>query len=457
MKYKISYYLIGFMLAMNTHANVTLPSMFSDRMVLQREADVLIWGWAGPFEKIEVTTSWDNNVYRDTADNHANWSVKIQTPKAGGPYEIKIRGYNEILLSDVLVGEVWLCSGQSNMEWTPSAGMEGADEAIAKADHPMIRFFQTPKKTADAPQLEASGAWKTCTPETMKYFSAIGYSFGKDLNENLEGVPIGLISASWGGSPAEVWIPGAAIENDDRLKEGAGFIGEMDWSPSKPGKAYNAMISPLTSYKIAGVIWYQGESNAANPDYYQSMFETLITTWREKWGYAFPFYFVQIAPYPYGGSDAGVKVRDAQRRVNLPHTGMVVISDIGDTTDIHPKKKMEVGERLARQALKKHYGVLDEIVEGPVFEQLTIKKEKAILSFSNAAGLYLTNDEKLFEVAAEDQVFYPASQSLKGGEVIVSSPQVKNPVYVRFAWGDTMLSNLFNEADLPASSFSTNQ
>jgi sialate O-acetylesterase len=442
--------------SLNTLANVSLPAIFSDHIVLQQNQEVILWGWAKPNEEVKVTASWNNYEVKVIADNQANWSLKFKTPMAGGPYQIKIKGYNEIVLNDVLIGEVWLCSGQSNMEWTPRAGIEGGEDAIKNANFPEIRLFTVDVRSAINPQGDLGGKWLVCSPETMIDFSAIGYFFGKKINQELN-VPVGIINASWGGTPAEVLIPAEIINQDPILATTAQKLGERKWCPVKPGRAYNAMIAPLIPFRIAGVLWYQGETNTDNPLPYKELFSTLIQTWRSLWGYEFPFYYFQIAPYKYGTPKVGAIVRDAQRRVlTVPKTGMVVISDIGNTEDIHPRNKKDAGIRLANLVLNKTYGKSGIAIYGPLYKEYKIEKNKIRIYFDyadglNAKGGKLTN----FEIAGEDRKFYSADAEIQGGTVVISSPKVKAPVAVRFAWDNTATPNLFNSAGLPASCFRT--
>ena len=446
-----------FLLFVNfSFANVTLPSILSSGMVLQQNSTVKIWGWGDPLEEIQITASWDGKVIKTVTDSYAQWQVIIDTPVAGGPFEIKIQGYNEIILSDILIGEVWVCSGQSNMAWTASSGIDGAEAAIQEANFSNIRLFNIVKKSADSPQNDVTGNWQVCEPETMKNFSAVGYFFAKRIHENLH-IPIGIINASWGGTPAETWIPQEKFQNNDSISNAAKILKPQPWSPEKPSKVFNAMIAPLVHLSIAGVIWYQGEANTANPSYYEMVFKSLILSWREIWNKDLPFYYVQIAPYQYGTPYIGVQVRDVQRRVlSLPYTGMVVTSDIGNIEDIHPKNKLDVGQRLANLALQKHYKVSKALVESPLFDRIDVKGNKVTVFFENSEGLYFKEDAKdLFEIAGNDGVFYPAKAKIKGVTVLTSSKMVRNPKFVRFAWTNTSISNLFNGANLPASSFTT--
>jgi len=441
-------------------ANVVLPSFFSDNMVLQRNAPVKLWGWSHPNEEITVTTGWDNKEYKIKGSNQATWSLNVQTPGAGGPYTIKFKGYNEVTLNNVMLGEVWLCSGQSNMEWTPNAGITGGEAEIAKANYPDIRFFTVPKLTAKFPQQNLPGNWQACSPETMKHFSAIGYFFAQRLQQDLKGVAIGVINSSWGGTPAEIWFPEEAIAADPILSQAAAKLKPAEWGPHEPGRAWNAMVNPLAGYRIAGALWYQGESNVGS-EVYNKTLAGLITSWRKAWSYDFPFYYVQIAPYNYDGypdADWGVKVRDAQRRVlnEVPNTAMAVISDVGNLTDIHPRDKKPVGIRLANIALNKIYGTNKAVAESPLYKDFTVKGNKLTVHFNNAQGLHFAGKTStLFEIAGADGKFYPASAKLEKDAVVVSSAQVSRPVKVRYGWKNAAVSDLFNSANLPASSFTS--
>jgi sialate O-acetylesterase len=456
MKNSIIALVLLFILSNSAFANVTLPNIFSDNMVLQRNTEVLFWGFANPQEEIIIKPSWNNQEYKVKASNQAKWEIAIPTPKEGGPYTISIKGYNEVVLKNILIGEVWICSGQSNMEMNASWGIENGDEAVKNADNPNIRLFLVPKLTATTPQNNISGTWTECTPETMKYFSAVGYFFGKRLQEELKNVPIGLISSNWGGTPAEIWMPEEVIQNAPVLLASAKTRKEETYGPNQPGRAFNAMIAPITQFKIAGVLWYQGESNVGSTVYDKTL-SALIMSWRKLWKYDFPFYLVQIAPYKYGEDHfSGSIIRDAQRKVlqEVPNTGIVVTSDISPIDDIHPKDKKSVGIRLANLALANTYKANTVLVNGPLYKGITIDKNKVIVAFDYADGLYFRDKKAIqFELAGSDGVFYTADASIKNSQVILTSKKVKNPVKVRFAWKNTDQSSLFNKANLPASSF----
>lgn len=439
-------------------ANVSLPAIFGSHMVLQQNAEVPLWGWARATEEVTITTSWDGKTIHTKGDPNAEWKVMLTTPSAGGPYSITIKGYNTIVLEDILIGEVWLCSGQSNMEMSANWGIDNKEEAIKNAHYPNIRFFNVAQRTADAPQINLDGEWQVCTPETMQHTSAVAYFFGRELAENLD-VPIGLVHSSWGGSPAEAWMNAKAIEADEALAAEATKIQEMEWAPREPGKAYNAMLAPIIPFRIAGALWYQGETNTYSPAMYAQLLPALIINWRSEWGYDFPFYYVQIAPYKYGRPLEGAVLRDAQRRSMVtPHTGMVVTSDIGNIDDIHPANKLDVGLRLANWALNKTYGKEDRPVSGPLFKHMEKEGKRIRIHFDYAENGLVAKDKLThFEIAGADQKYIPAKAKIEGNTVVVWAQQVKEPVAVRFAFTNTSEPNLFNKEGLPASTFRTDE
>jgi len=440
-------------------ANVVMPSIFGDHMVLQQNDDVKIWGWANPNEEVVIQPSWSNDEYKVKTSNQAYWEVKLNTPKAGGPYSIKIIGSNEIILKDILIGEVWLCSGQSNMEMSASWGINDSELEIEKANNLNIRFFNVSKASSQTPQNNLNGNWEVCSSETMKNSSALSYFFAERIQEEIVDVPIGLINSAWGGTPAEIWMPEDVIKRDSILSQAANKLTPVAWGPTEPARAFNAMIHPLIGFDIAGVLWYQGESNVGS-NVYDKTLATLIQSWRNLWKKELPFYYVQISPYSYGENHfGGVEIRNAQRSVlnEISKLGMVVTSDISTTDDIHPKDKKSVGIRLANLALVNHYKKYEAIVNGPLYKNYTINKGEVTIEFDYADGLYFKDKAKyLFEISGEDGVFYPAKSTIKGQKLLVKSNQIKKPINVRFAWSNTAQSNLFNKANLPASSFKTN-
>lgn len=461
MKFLLSCLLCG--LPFFTFGKIMLPAIIADHMVLQQTQTVKIWGWTtNTSEQIQIQASWNQDTVKTRAAR-GYWEVELETPSYGGPYEIQILAHENITIKDVLIGEVWLASGQSNMEMPVDSvrrgfpGMVDYQAEIKAADYPEIRLFLVQKKKAYTPQDDLIGQWTTCTPTTVRNFSAVAYVFAEQIHKKLQ-VPVGMIASSWGGTNAETWIRKEYLESDAELSKSAlERPANRNW-PLLLGEAYNGMIYPLLKYSIKGALWYQGESNRPNAHQYAKVMEALIKNWREEWGNEFPFYFTQIAPYYYPNGVAGSYVREAQlKTLSVPKTGMVVTNDLGNITNIHPRRKREVGERLALWALANDYGQTNLVYSGPLFRSMEVKGSDATIHFDYAEsglvrrGIQLTG----FEIAGGDQVFYPAEARIKGQKVVVNSAQVAKPVAVRFAFGDKMVHNLYNAAGLPASPFRT--
>lgn len=445
------------LISLLSFANINLPNIFSNNMVLQQSSTVTFWGNAEPKESVEITPSWDTISYKTKADNAAKWKLEIRTPKAGGPYSITIKGYNQIEYTNVLIGEVWICSGQSNMDWKPSAGIDNATKEIATANYQNIRLFKVQHASTMYPQQNVNGSWSVCTPESMQDFSAIAYFFAETLQKHKD-VPVGVINSSWGGSAIETWMPEATILNDSILALSAQKITKSEWSPNSPGSIYNAMIAPIVGYKVKGVLWYQGETNTANPDTYSQMLTTMITAWRDAWDEDLPFIFAQIAPFDYGDNTVGAEVQNQQRLVlRLFETAMIPTSDlVTDVKNIHPSHKRPVGERFAYAALVLAYGSNDYEYSGPLYRSRKMEKHKAWVYFDYADGLAFKNgDSSSFELAGRDRIFYPATAEIINGAVVVTCNQVKEPYYVRYAWSNTAQPKLVNKYNLPASVFSS--
>ena len=439
-------------------ANIRLPAVLSNDMVLQRQSEVKLWGWASPGERVTITYSWSGKTDTTYGTRDANWEIVTRTPAAGGPYTITLKGYNEIVLANILIGEVWICSGQSNMEWSSVNGVEGLPQELPASANSEIRFFHVTKTTSRYPQDDCSAAWRSCDSISLKTFSAVGYYFGKKLWDSLH-VPIGLINASWGGTPAEPWTPASIIEESGVLKRAADSLMKTNWWPVAPGAAYNAMITPLTKYALAGAIWYQGESNAILYPTYRLLFTSLIEGWRRAWNKAFPFYYVQIAPYKYGDNNIAALLREQQTAaMSLPNTGMIVITDlVEDTNNIHPRNKKDVGSRLANWALAETYHYNGIVYKSPVFKNMIVKNGAVEIRFDNAPnGFVLKGDRaKEWYIAGEDRQFLPAEIKLEKDRIIVYNSRVKNPVAVRFAFSNTAIGNVFNKEGLPVCPFRT--
>jgi sialate O-acetylesterase len=427
-------------------------------MVLQQQSAVKLWGWCNPAEKITITTSWNNKTDTLKGTRDANFQVTVQTPAAGGPYTITFKGSNTIVLENVLIGEVWVCSGQSNMEFGYRQKLKDVVDELPTCYNNNIRFFYIPKTTAKYPQDNCDAKWTVCDSNSLKSFSAVGYFFGKKLNKDLN-VPIGLINSNWGGTPAEVWTPDSLVNNDPELKAADEKQKPSVGWPYLPGVTYNAMIAPITNYAIAGTIWYQGESNTETAATYGKLFTTMIDAWRKAWNKEFPFYYVQIAPYKYAGKNIGALLREQQAKsMTHPKTGMVVITDlVNDTNNIHPTDKHDVGARLANWALSETYNKEGIVYKSPMFKSMEVKKDKAYLTFDNAPNGLMIKGKTVAElyVAGSDQQFYPAEAKIEKDKLVVWSKQVKEPVAVRFGFSNTAIGNLFSKEGLPVCPFRT--
>ncbi|MFG0263914.1 MAG: sialate O-acetylesterase [Rhodopirellula sp. JB055] len=454
-----------------------LSGMFGDRMVFQRETNAPIWGAAEPNASVTLTPSWSNETVQAIANSDGKWQARLKTPRAGGPFQIRIASGDEtVQLTDVLVGEVWICSGQSNMQWKMRGfGVDHFKEDVVKAKHPQIRFCDVPQILSLEGQDDVQAKWSTCSPQTVLNFSAVGYFFGSRLHQELD-VPIGLISTNWGGTPAEAWVSPEVLKRDfpefkamfainEKVANEVGITFRRGQkmpaglNNRNPSVLYNSMIRPLIPFSFRGVIWYQGESNVKQPEQYQTLFPAMIRDWRSRWGAGdFPFYFVQIAPFAYKREPISAAfLREAQTMaLSEPNTGMVVMMDIGDPTNIHPKNKKPVGERLAGLALSREYGRQDIVDSGPLFQSHEVEGESIRLHFQHVGGGLTTSDGKSpshFSIAGADQKFVAADAEIDGDTIVVHSDAVTEPVAVRYAWGSGDTPNLSNQNGLPASSF----
>jgi sialate O-acetylesterase len=445
-------------LVLSLRANIRLPNILGSNMVLQQQSSTKLWGWASPDEKIKIITSWNNKTIETSADGNAHWKIDIQTPHAGGPYTITLQGENKIILNNILIGEVWVCSGQSNMERNYYTGISSIKEEYELLNKLNIRLFNMPKTTSKTPQDDCTGNWTTCDTSALKAFSAVAYYFGKNLNKTLN-VPIGLIASSWGGTPAEVWTPENLIENNATLKEASKKNTPTVWWPVNAGYTYNAMIYPIMNYNIAGTIWYQGESNREAPLSYTELMNTMITSWRKAWNKDFPFYYVQIAPYKYDKYNVAALIREAQTKsLSTEKTGMAVISDlVSDTLDIHPTNKKDVGIRLANIALAETYGLKKEGYKSPMLKSFKVNGSEVVVDFDYAeTGLIIKGKmPKEIFIAGTDKIFYPAMVKIKGSAMIVSSKKVKIPVAVRYQFSNAGIGNIFTRTGLPVAPFRT--
>ncbi len=438
-------------------SNIRLPDVINNNMVLQQQSEVKLWGWGEPNEKVTITTSWDNKSYAPViVDGNAEWKLKIKTPVAGGPYQINFSGNNKISLSNVMIGEVWVCSGQSNMEMCGNWGLQDIKQELPVANHSNIRLFKIAKATASTPQKNCTGKWQLCDSNTLKEFSAVAYFFGKNLHQQLN-VPIGLIEAAWGGTSAEVWTPDSIIQQDNFLREASTKIAANGQCPNLPGYTYNAMIAPITNFSVAGTIWYQGENNTINAYAYKHLFTSMIDAWRKAWHNNMPFYFVQIAPFNYALKNTGALLREAQSESsNYTNVGMVVINDlVTDVHNVHPADKHDVGLRLANWALADHYKLPGIVYKSPEIKGFYINKNKVMIAVNNAPNGLKLKGEKATElfVAGADSIFYSAEVVVKKNVIKVWSKQVSKPVAVRYCFSDTAIGNIFNTEGLPLAPF----
>ncbi|WP_461533162.1 sialate O-acetylesterase [Sinomicrobium sp.] len=453
-------FFISVLISTACFAQTKLGALFSDHMVLQRETEVSIWGTDNPDTKISISTEWGEKASAVT-DADGKWKLTVKTTDAGDPYTIEIKGSEKIVLSDVLLGEVWLCSGQSNMQM-PMKGFNGqpinnSNDIVLNSTNPQLRLFHVKRDMSDNPKENYEGSWKQATPEAVFNFSAVAYMYGSMLQEKL-GVPVGIINSSVGGTRVEAWTRNEVL-TDPKLGVKV-KMGKSEMDKNNASVLYNAMIHPLIPYGIKGVLWYQGESNRGNHEEYKTLFPAMINSWREEWGLGdFPFYYVQIAPYGYKGKINSAYLREAQLH-SLQHTtntGMAVTMDIGSKGSIHPPEKREVAKRLLYLALAKTYGYKGILYNGPVYKAMEVKDNKVHLSFDYAPNGLFNFGKPLsdFTIAGKDRKFHPAEAKITRGKLVVWSKEVPEPVAVRYGWSNYLVGSLFNLAGLPASSFRT--
>jgi sialate O-acetylesterase len=446
-------------------AKIKLPSIISSNMVLQRNTTVKLWGWANPGEKIIITTSWISKKVKITTPDNGRWEISLNTTLSKEPQLIQLKSKeSNIKLEDILFGEVWLCSGQSNMRM-PLKGYTGqptfdGNLEMATSNNPNLRLFSITENGFPTPLDTVSNykKWDNANSGSVKDFSAIAYFYGKRLQEILD-VPVGLIMTSWGGTRIQPWMSKEAITpylDVNKVKKDT-----TQKYKRIPSAIYNAMINPITSYTIKGALWYQGETNRDEPKVYQQLFPEMVKDWRKQWNIGdFPFYYVQIAPNKYIDKSNSQHLREVQLKALdlIPNSGMAVLSDIGSDATIHPPRKKEVAERLLLNALNKTYGMKDVDCAGPVYKSMIEKDCALLLSFDNAeTGIFSPETElSNFEIAGEDKVFYPAkAEIIAHKQLKVSSLEVKVPVAVRYGWSNWFVGKLYDNNMLPASSFRT--
>lgn len=469
---RISFWLICAMpmiLFAQNKPQLKLSALFSDNMVLQQQTEVPIWGWAGTGKEVRVTTTWNSKTYKTTSDDKGKWRVLVQTIEFGGPFTIEIsEGNQKQTIQNVLLGDVWLCSGQSNMEMPlkgfPGQPVIGANEAIVRSTNEHIRFIQIPRAASLESKENFEGQWYMAAPKSVANFSATAYFFAEMLQDVLK-IPIGLIEVDYGGSNVEAWM------SSEMLKEFESVTIPTTLKNSTPENRtatllFNGMLSPVIGYGIKGCIWYQGESNYENPKDYKALFSKMVDEWRQLWGQGdFPFYFAQIAPFDYSRFHPdetnelynSAYLREAQLAASkeIPNSGIAILMDVGEFGGIHPMHKKPGGQRLAYQALAKTYGYSGFEYESPTYKAMEIKDNSVIVSFDNVeSGLTSYHkDVNGFEIAGKDKKFYPATAVLRSKSVIVSAPEVQNPVAVRYLFKDYAQAELFSAGGLPVSSF----
>lgn len=475
-------------LAGPARADVQLPNIFGDSMVLQQGQANRVWGRAEPGEA--VTVSIDSQTHKATANDTGDWHVMLESLNVGGPYTLTIQGKNKVQFNDVLVGEVWVCSGQSNMAWKVNSSTN-ADLERLTADYPKIRMINFPQVGSQEPIWTHDQQWQVCTPETVGNFSAVGYFFARQLHETLD-VPIGMVNNAWGGSAAEAWVDRDTLNKDPRYKglmerwstmenrfaelsgrddldgnqkkEVTNLIRAMSGN-QRPANIYNGVLKSHLGYGIRGAIWYQGESNAGRAYQYRDLFPLMISKWREEWGQGdFPFYWVQLADFraetaqPQESDWAELREAQTMTMDKLPHTGEAVIIDIGEGKDIHPRNKVDVGLRLARWALANQYGI-DVPFQSPRFKSMEVQGPKAVLTFDHVGPGWRPFDvpqPQGFAVAGKDRKFVWAdAKILPDGRIEVSSAAVAEPVAVRYGWADNPVVNMYSQTDLPLTPFRT--
>jgi sialate O-acetylesterase len=499
----ISFVLLG-LAPLEALAEINLPAIFGPHMVLQRDQKDRVWGTAEPGERVVVAIAGQEKATVAGADG--KWSVTLDPIPAGGPHSLSVSGKKDtVVFDDVLVGEVWICSGQSNMEWQVSNANNGDLESLS-AKYPRIRLISVPKVGTQEPQYDFKGKWEACTPETVKGFSAVGYFFGRQIHQTI-GVPVGLIDDSWGGSAAEAWVSRDRLMADPKLK---GMVADWDKiekdtprlqeeydmkaearreaaakaraegrqpprvpeSPAarlkgnqRPANIYNGVLKPTIGYGIRGVIWYQGESNAGRAYQYRDLFPLMIQSWRDEWGIGdFPFYWVQLADFMKESTEPGdsswAELREAQTMTmdRLKNTGQAVIVDLGEAQDIHPRNKQDVALRLARWALARDYGV-HLPYKSPTYKSMAKQGDSVVLTFDNTEGglkAFDVPEVRGFAVAGSDKKFVKATAKVVGKDKVeVRADGVADPVAVRYAWADNPVCNLYNSAGLPVTPFRT--
>ena len=461
------------LIAVTAYAKVKLPQFFSDGMVLQQESECNIWGWIEPGKRVSITTSWDKKCHMAQANKDGRFGVTVKTPKAGGPYFIGFKDKDYVQVSNVMIGEVWICSGQSNMEMLmkgyKAQPVEGAAEELLSCNDDGLRLFYGKRRASLEPQQDLAGTWQPANAASVREFSATAYFFGKALRRVL-GVPVGLICTAFGGSACEAWMKADWLKAFPKVKQ---TITEEDVKKLQqrcPTALYNGQLKPIIGYGIRGAIWYQGEDNVPRYDYYAPLMARMVQGWREDWKHTsgkaqgnFPIYYCQIAPWGYDETDWALYnsafLREQQEKVEsmVPNCRMAVLMDTGIKDVIHPRKKRQAGERLAILALSNTYDVKG-LPDFAKYKEVTFQSDTAVVSFDRSKEwVYFENGStsKNFEVAGADRVFHPATKVwISRNRLYVICDEVKTPVAVRYAFKDFVVGDLMHDG-LPVSSFRT--
>jgi len=451
---------ILFLFGTAVKGKVVLPAVIDNNMVLQQKSEVALWGKAKSNSKIKITTSWNKRSYVTQANGDSLWRVMVSTPEAGGPFAITFDDGEKLVLNNILIGEVWICSGQSNMSM-PVIGLKnqpiaGANDFLLDADNPKIRLFQIQRQYSLRPEFDCKASpWIEANSESVANFSAVGYFYAKILQEKLQ-VPVGIIQTAWGGTRIEAWTGASSLDSLHFKSQS----GKSKVNQHTPSALYNAMINPIVGFGIKGFLWYQGEANRVNYHQYDRLMEAMVKGWRSVWNLGnLPFYYVQIAPFRYDGKDKSPFLREAQLKAStlIPNSGMVVSLDVGKEAFIHAPDKFTIAKRLAFWSLANDYGISKLAYASPVYKSHKITNDTVIISFANAKyGLSSFGKElSAFEVAGADKVFYPAKATIVSQGVKVQSEHVKEPIAVRYAFKDWVIGDLYNTEGLPASSFRT--
>ena len=459
----LSVFFVSFIFA-STFAEVKLPAVINNNMVLQQQSSVPLWGKASANKTVRITTSWDRKNYKAVSDNNGEWRVNVKTPAAGGPYTITFDDGQKVQLNNILIGEVWVCSGQSNMVM-PLKGYRNqptlnGNDIAANAANPNIRLFHLQRAVSNVPLDDCKGSWEVSSPESAVDFSAIGFQFAQQLQKILN-VPIGVIESDWGGTPIEAWMDKASLEPFPGVKIPTANDA-VKAEAHRPTCLFNAMIAPITGYGIKGFLWYQGENNASKPTGYDQLMASMVSGWRKLWNTSdtLSFYYVQIAPYRYPTNRDSIAVLREMQQIaqsEIPNSGMAVSIDAGNEFTIHPGKKTVISKRLLYWALGDAYHQKGIAYKSPYYQSMEIKNGSAVISLTDAPNGFTSWDKEIegFEIAGSNKSFYPAEAKIVGTTIQVQSDKVPTPVSVRYGFKDWAPGNLYSTEGLPVAPFRT--